>query len=157
MRKLALAIAIAAALLPAFAQQAPAETGPAIGDDPATILGLSVSEVLGRWGPPQSVFSVRGEEAWQDDVAFRYAEGFTLFLYGEKLWQLRLSAPYAGSAYGLFLGDSFDKAYSLLGEPHERSGDRLVYRMPYQGYPVRLRLDLTDGKLSDIYLYRADF
>jgi len=156
MRRLALAIAIAAALLPASAQ-APGGAPSAIGDDAASLLGLSIADVLGRWGAPQSVFSVRGEEAWQDDVAFRYAEGFTFFLYGERLWQLRLSAPYAGSAYGLFLGDSLDKACSLLGEPLERSADRLVYRMPYQGYPVRLRLDLTDGKLSDIYLYRADF
>jgi hypothetical protein len=156
MRKLAIVFALAAALLPSSAQ-ALLESRPLIGDDPAALLGLSVAEVLGRWGAPESAYAVRGEEAWQDDVAFRYADGYTLFLYGERLWQVRLAQPYAGSTYGLFLGDPIEKAYSLLGEPYERDGDTFVYRMPYQGYPVRLRLDLPDGKLSDIYVYRADF
>jgi len=140
---------------PAAASPAPARA--ILDDDPAAILGLAVPAAIVRYGPPDSVYAVRGDEPWQDDVAFRYASGFTLFMYGDRLWQLRLAAPYAGSIYGLFLGDPADKAYSLLGEPYERSELSLVYRMPYRGYPVRLRLDLVDGKLADIYVYRDDF
>lgn len=158
MRRLALSLALAACLAPALARgQVSAEASPLLDDDPASLLGLAVAEAIGRFGPPESVYAVRGAEEWQDDVAFRYQEGTTLFLYGDRLWQLRFAAPYAGSIYGLFLGDPADKAYSLLGEPYERGETSLVYRMPYQGYPVRLRLDLAEGKLADIYVYRADF
>ena len=143
---------------PSPAAASPAEAAPArLEDDPAPLLGLGLSEALARCGSPASVLPVRGEEAWQDDVAFRYREGYTLFIFGDRLWQLRFVPPYAGSVYGLFLGDPADKAYSLLGEPYERSADSLVYRMPFRGYPVRLRLDLRDGSISDIYVYRADF
>ncbi len=157
MRRLPLALALAAVLLgpasPALAQGSP----PLLEDDPAPLLGLAVAEAIERYGAPESVYAVRGGEAWQDDVAFRYRQGYTLFMFGDRLWQLRFVQPYAGSVYGLFVGDSADKAYSLLGEPYERGEATLVYRMPYRGYPVRLRLDLSDGKLSDIYVYRADF
>ena len=161
MRRTALVLALAAALLPAAPQAAPerpSSSAPSsIGADPAGLLGLGLPEAVGRLGLPESVYAVRGEEPWQDDVAFRYAEGFTLFLYDDRLWQLRFSAPYADPVYGLYVGDAADKAYSLMGEPYERGENELVYRMPYQGYPVRLRLDLKEGKLADIYLYRADF
>lgn len=152
MRRFALILALAIAFLPAFA-----EAQAIIEDDPAPLLGLALAEAVERCGPPSSVYPVRGDESWQDDVAFRYPQGYTLFIYGDRLWQLRFAAPYAGSVYGLFVGDTAEKACSLLGEPYERSEGTLVYRMPYRGYPVRLRLDLADGKLSDIYVYRADF
>jgi len=160
MRRVAFAIAFAIACNAVFAEAA--VSGPAVApilldDDPAPLLGLGLAEAVSLYGPPASVFAVRGEEAWQDDVAFRYAPGYTLFLYGDRLWQLRFAAPYAGSVYGLFVGDAADKACSLLGEPYERGNDFLVYRMPYRGYPVCLRLDLANGRLSDIYVYRADF
>jgi hypothetical protein len=162
MRRSVLAFAFAIAFNAAFAEAtALASIGASapilLEDDPAPLLGLALPEAIARYGPPATVFPVRGEEAWQDDVAFRYEPGYTLFLYGDRLWQLRFAAPYAGSVYGLFLGDEVDKACSLLGEPYERGEDFLVYRMPYRGYPVRLRLGFVDGKVSDIYVYRADF
>lgn len=163
MRRIALSLCFAtfvfcaaAQALGAVAVDSPVDST-AIDDDPAPLLGLSLADSLGRFGSPESVYAVRGAEAWQDDVAFRYAPGYTLFIYGDKLWQLRFASPYAGSVYGLFLGDSADKAYSLLGEPYERSDVTLVYRMPYRGYPVQLRLDLRERAIVDIYVYRADF
>jgi hypothetical protein len=147
----ALALALAA-LAPGLSADAP----PLLDDDPSAMLGLTVSEALSRLGPPSSVAAVRGDEAWQDDVAFVYAPGYTLFLYGDRLWQLRLAAPYAGSVYGLFLGDSAEKACSLLGQPFESGPEFLLYRMPYKAFPVRLRLVLAGGRVVDAYLYRAD-
>jgi hypothetical protein len=79
-----------------------------------------------------------------------------LFLYGDRLWQLRIARPYVGSIYGLFLGDPADKACSLLGQPFESGPDYLLYRMPYRAFPVRLRLVLSEGRVADAYLYRAD-
>ena len=144
---------------PASAAQAAAPVPAALllEDDPAPLLGLGLAEAIGRFGVPSSVYPFRGEEAWQDDVAFVYHAGITLFWYGDRLWQLRLAAPYAGSLYGLFIGDPADKAYSLLGEPFERPPESLVYRLPYRGYPVRLRLVVAEGRIADAYLYRADF
>jgi hypothetical protein len=126
-------------------------------DDPAPLLGLSLGESFARFGAPASVSAIRGDSAWQDDVAFVYEPGYTLFLYGDRLWQLRFAKPYAGSIYGLFLGDDSDKALSILGQPFESGPGYFVYRMPYKSYPVQLRLALQEDRIADVYLYRADF
>jgi hypothetical protein len=126
-------------------------------DDPAGLLGLGLGELLARFGAPSSVCAVRGEAAWQDDVAFVYPNGYSLFMYGDRIWQLRFTKPYPGSIYGLFIGDSSDKALSILGQPYESGPGFLLYRMPYKSYPVRLKLGLQDERIVDVYLYRADF
>ena len=147
----AIALALAAVSL-ALA----AEPTPVLDDDPSALLGLTLAESLSRLGPPSSVAAVRGDEAWQDDVAFLYAAGYTLFWYGDRLWQLRFAAPYAGSFYGLFLGDPAEKACSLLGQPYASGPDFLLYRMPGKAFPVRLRLVLSEGRVAAAYVYRAD-
>jgi hypothetical protein len=148
--------AAVALALAALALRLQAEAPPLLDDDPSALLGLTLADALSRLGPPASVAAVRGGEAWQDDVAFVYAPGYTLFWYGGRLWQLRFADPYAGSILGLFLGDSADKACSLLGQPYESGPDYLLYRMPYKAFPVRLRLILSRGRVADAYLYRAD-
>jgi hypothetical protein len=125
-------------------------------DDPSGLLGLDLDDVFARLGAPSSVAVVRGGEAWQADVAFVYAEGYTLLLYENRVWQIKLAKPYAGSIYGLFLGDSADKACSILGQPFETGTDYLVFRMPYKAFPVRLRLSLAEGNIVDVYIYRSD-
>jgi hypothetical protein len=157
----AFALAAMAAAQPAATQSqegiVEAQAPGILDDDPAPLLGLGLAESLARFGAPASVYAVRGDATWQDDVAFAYGPGYTLFLYGNKLWQLRFSKPYAGSIYGLFLGDDSAKALSILGQPFEASPGSLVYRMPYKSYPVKLRLALVDDRIVDAYLYRADF
>jgi hypothetical protein len=135
-----------------------AQTAPAyLPDDAAFFLGLGLSSALERCGTPTSVGVVRGEETWQDDVVFSYSAGYSLFWVGDKLWQIRFGKGYAGSVYGLFIGDKPEKVYSILGTPYYQGEGALVYRLPYRSYPVRLRLVVTDGAVSDFYLYRADF
>lgn len=126
-------------------------------DDPSPYLGLGLADIFSRFGVPSSVCAIRGDEAWQDDVAFVYGSGYSLFIYGDKVWQLRLTKPYAGSIYGIFIGDPSSKALSILGQPYEASPLALAYRMPYKSYPVKLRLVLQDDRIVDAYLYRADF
>lgn len=126
-------------------------------DDSASFLGLGLSSALERCGTPASVGVVRGEEAWQDDVVFSYSAGYSLFWVGDRLWQIRFGKGYAGSVYGLFIGDKPEKVYSILGTPYYQGDGALVYRLPYRSYPVRLRLVVTEGAVSDFYLYRADF
>ena len=126
-------------------------------DDPSALLGLSLGESFARFGAPSSVYALRGDESWQDDVAFAYGTGYTLFMYGDRLWQLRFTKPYAGSIFGLFIGDGSDKILSILGQPYENGPGFLVYRMPYKAYPVRLKLALQGERIVDAYLFRADF
>jgi hypothetical protein len=142
----------------------PSVSGKALGiaplvieNDPAPLLGYGLAEAISRFGSPSSVRSFRGEEVWQDDVAFIYQPGYTLFWFGDRLWQLRFTAPYAGTVYGLFIGDPSAKAYSTLGQPYETRGDALVYRLEYRGYPVRLNLVFAADRLTDVYVYRADY
>jgi hypothetical protein len=155
---IALSLAVA---VEAFAQSTSVGSASAapliLDDDPSPYLGLGLADLLSRFGVPSSVCAIRGDEAWQDDVAFVYASGYSLFVYGDKVWQLRLTKPYAGSIYGLFIGDLSSKALSILGQPYEASPNALAYRMPYKSYPVKLRLVLQDDRIIDAYLYRADF
>ncbi len=156
---LPLALIIALGIMVPLSAETPA--GPAapaiLSDDPADLLGLILGDCLSRFGAPASVCAIRGDAAWQDDVAFIYASGYTLFLYGDRLWQVRFTKPYLGSIHGLFLGDGSEKVISILGQPYESGSGFLVYRMPYRSYPVRLKLTLLEDHITDVYLYRADF
>lgn len=136
------------------AEHAPTVSVP---DDPSALLSLTLETAWNRFGPPKRMISVRGNEPWQDDVAFEYAGGVAIFWYREHLWQIRLSAGYSGSCFGIFLGDGPEKALSLLGQPERIQETYLEWRLPYQGYPVRLRALTRDGVISELYVYRSDF
>ena len=158
-RHLSLVFVFALSIMIHLGAETPAgATAPAIlSDDPADLLCLILGDCYSRFGAPASVCAIRGDAAWQDDVAFIYASGYTLFLYGDRLWQLRFTKPYLGSIYGFFLGDGSEKVISILGQPYENGSGFLLYRMPYKSYPVRLKLFLQEDRVSDVYLYRADF
>jgi len=145
----------------AVAQTPPPGEGPpapvAVPDDPSSLLSLTLDMAWSRFGSPRRLLSVRGDEPWQDDVAFEYAGGVSFFWYREHLWQIRLAGEYAGSCFGVFLGDSPEKALSLWGQPDSLKDAYLEWRLPYQGYPVRLRALTRDGVISEIYVYRSDF
>jgi hypothetical protein len=126
-------------------------------DDPSGLLGMGLAEAVATWGSPVAVSVVRGPDPWQDDVVFEYPQAFSLFLFGNRVWQIRFMSGYQGSIWGIFPGDDSDKIISLHGQPGLSSGDSLVYRLPWKGYPVHLRIVLTEGRASDFYLYRADF
>lgn len=136
---------------------APSSPSSILPDDPAPLLGLGLAESYARLGAPASVAAFRGAEAWQDDVVFSFGSGYSLFWFGDRLWQIRFGPGYPGTVYGLFLGDGADKVYSLLGAPFFEAEGSLVYRLPYRGYPVRLRVVVAEGRVADLYLYRADF
>jgi hypothetical protein len=126
-------------------------------DDPSSLLSLTLKDAWNRFGPPARLVAVRGDEPWQDDVAFEYQAGFSLFWYRERLWQIRLSKGYSGSCFGIFLGDTQDKALSLLGQPSKAPEGFMEWRLPYRGYPVHLRILTQGGVISEIYIYRSDF
>jgi hypothetical protein len=128
-----------------------------LAEEAVPLLGLDLAGAYARFGPPASVSTFRGPEPWQDDVVFSYQGGWSLFWAGDRVWQLRFGEGYAGPVFGLYLGDGADKAWALLGEPYWKDENSLVWRLPWDGYPVRLRAWLKEGRLVDLYLYRADF
>jgi hypothetical protein len=118
---------------------------------------MGLSDALARFGAPARVEVSRGAEAWQDDVVFVYGSGTGLYWATDRLWQIRFSPGYAGSVYGVFLGDAADKVVSTLGTPYYQDESNLVFRLPFRGYPVRLRVVVAGGAVKELYVYRADF
>lgn len=158
MKKNILLCLLALLAFSAFAQSGTLAAIPAIlPDDPTTYLGMGLAEAYERFGPPARVSSLRGEAAWQDDVVFSFGSAYALYWTGDRLWQLRFSSGYSGSVFGVFLGDGAEKVISLLGTPYFRGDSDLVFRLANRSYPVRLRVSLSGDKVSDIYVYRADY
>lgn len=151
---LVLALSLA---LPLGAQQGAGSPVLVLVDDPAPLLGMGLQEAWSFFGPPLKVSALRGDAAWQDDVVFSYAPGYSLSWAGDRLWQIRFGQGYAGSVYGVFIGDDAGKLVSLLGTPFFSSEASYVFRMAWKGYPVRMRAVIIQGKVSELFVYRADF
>jgi hypothetical protein len=126
-------------------------------NDPSALLGLTLETAFNRFGPPESVSVVRGLESWQDDAVFEYQGDYSLFWFRDRIWQVRFGKAYAGPILGLFMGDTQDKAVSLLGPADYSFPDSIAYDLKGAPFPVRARLYFTDGKLRDAYVYRSDF
>jgi len=120
-------------------------------EDPAQIVGLTLTELINRFGVPKQVYAVRGTAAWQDDVVFVYDAG-EFFIYGNRVWQLKLK-----SAYNVKQGDTKTTVTRTLGESRDYEGYTL-YQLPAKAWPMMLRINWdTSGKAAEIYIYRSDF
>jgi hypothetical protein len=126
-------------------------------NDPSTLLGLDLDTAFTRFGPPTSVSVVRGQEPWQDDAVVEFSGGYSFFWFRDRIWQVRFGKTYAGSIHGLFMGDTQEKALSLLGPADYSFSDSIAYDLKSASFPVRARFYFTDGKLRDAYIYRSDF
>jgi len=141
-------------------QSDPAMTAPdsAVPEDPAVLLGLDPAQAIARFGPPSSVFAVRGTEAWQDDVVFDYGNGFSLFLFMDRVWQVRIAEPYARPVLGFIVGSTKERAASALGAPAMELAGSCEWVLPGEAWPVRLRgIVDASGAIHELYVYRADF
>jgi hypothetical protein len=143
-----------AMLLLLVAASAPGQTVEAV--DLPELVGLTLAEALERLGAPAEVSTVRGEEAWQDDVVFFYPRHLYLFWYQNRVWQARLDDRYEGRFLGLGMGASRAEVLAALGSPMKELEGSLVYQLEDRGYPVRLRLYFEEERLVDAYCYRAD-
>ncbi len=159
-RTAAFLLAACALFLPLSAQNSPVPNLPshsALPDDPSALLGYGLAQALAERGPPSAVSVFRGPEPWQDDVVFQYEGGYSFFWFENHLWQIRFVAGYPGSVLGLFVGDGADKVVSLMGQPYHSGADSLQFRLPWKGYPVQLRVMLREDRVSEMYIFRADF
>ena len=114
-------------------------------------IGMRLPDLVERLGLPQSVYSSRGREPWQDDVVFVYREA-EFFIFRDRVWQLSLK-----SAYGVTVGDPKPAVVLALGEELIDEGDCVLFPLPPVGWPLMFRANLSAaGRVSAIYIYRPD-
>lgn len=110
-----------------------------------------------RFGAPARVFAVRGAEAWQDDVVFDYGN-FGLFLFSDRVWQVRIGADYTRPVLGFSVGAGLERIQAALGLPTSTGPGSWEWELPGNAWPVRLRAKVDEtGAVNEIYMYRADF
>jgi hypothetical protein len=132
--------------------------------DPESLIGATLEELLSRAGTPQSVYAVRGLEAWQDDVVFVYPS-LDVYLFKDRVWQV---SPQ--EAYRVKTGDTRAAAEAALGQdftqiPGPGEGEyALVYVFQDRPWPLALRVNFRKGidglradTVSALYIYRSDF
>jgi len=119
--------------------------------DPASLIGMTLSDLLKNYGAPKNVYAVRGIEAWQDDVVFVY-DNIEFYIFGNRVWQLKVR-----SAYNVKDGDSRAVVGRVIGEGRNFEGYTL-YQLPGKAWPLTLRInwDLS-GRAAGLYIYRSDF
>jgi len=130
---------------PSFPQEA-------AGTDPLSFVGMTLTDLIGRFGTPAAVFAARGNEPWQDDVIFQYA-GRDFYIYRDRVWQVKLV-----SAFGVSNGDTKTSALAVLGNMAQNRGDHALLPLTGANWPLMLRVNFYEtGFVSAIYIYRSDF
>jgi hypothetical protein len=132
-----------------FAQGEPSPQ--AVVQDPAVLIGNTLTELINRYGVPKQVYAVRGVASWQDDVVFVYDSG-EFYIFGNRVWQLKFR-----SAYNIKDGDSKAVVNRVMGEGRDFEGYTL-YQLPGKVWPIMLRVNWdAAGRAAGIYIYRSDF
>jgi hypothetical protein len=122
------------------------------GEEPFGLIGLTLAETLSRFGPPKSVYPVRGREEWQDEVVFEY-EDRDIYVYRDRIWQLGLK-----TAYGLTLGDPRRLVLLVLGEDARIFPGYVLAPLSQGSWPLSLRVNLdSQDRISGLFIYRSDF
>jgi hypothetical protein len=119
--------------------------------EPETLIGLTLEGIYGRFGIPQEVYAVRGQEAWQDDVVLVYPQG-DFYVFRDRVWQMGLSG-----ARGIRVGDSREAAALALGETAREGEGCFILPIPDRPWPMALRVNIVSGQVSGIFVYRSDF
>jgi hypothetical protein len=129
-----------------------AQTVPEADDTvPVSFIGLSLNELIARYGAPLLVRAERGEETWQDDVVFTYKMG-DLYVYRDHVWAVSVK-----SAYRVSMGDTKASALLALGGAAKDMGNGISCPLMGMDWPLMLRCDVDkNGKISSIFIYRSD-
>ncbi|MCL1812583.1 MAG: hypothetical protein FWG29_03570 [Treponema sp.] len=119
--------------------------------DPASLIGMTLPDLIKNYGVPKNVYAVRGVEVWQDDVVFVY-DRIEFFIYGNRVWQVKVR-----SAYNIKNGDNRTAVGRVMGEGRNFEGYTL-YQLPGKAWPLMLRINWdTSGRAEGLYIYRSDF
>ena len=116
------------------------------------MIGIYLDELILRFGPPRSVYAVRGLEEWQDDVVFVYDHG-DYYIYKDRVWQLGLK-----EAWGIRAGDSRSVVSLRLGSNAQSRGDSVFLFLDEGNWPLMFRCDFDqNGRVLVLFFYRTDF
>jgi hypothetical protein len=119
--------------------------------DPSVLVGVTLTDLVNRYGVPKQVYAVRGVSPWQDDVVFVYDTG-EFYIFGNRVWQLKLRA-----AYDIKEGDTKAAVTRVMGEGRPMEGYTL-FQLPSKVWPIMLRVNWDNsGRAAGIYIYRSDF
>lgn len=124
---------------------------------PEQCIGFTLRECYDTYGAPREVFSMRGETVDKDVVVFYYDQAFYFYWYDNRVWQVRCDERYEGDVFGITIGDRRWDVIEELGQPMKREGVASIYSIDDRGYPLHMALYYEQGKVVDIYIYRADF
>ena len=136
---------------PLYAQERPLNTGLNTEEENAFI-GLTISDVIERYGPPRSVSSARGIELWQDDVVFHYT-GVDFYIFRDRIWQVKFV-----TTRGISNGDRKEAVLLSLGSAAQDWGDYILLPVLGANWQLIIRINFSDtGLVNAIFLYRPDF
>jgi hypothetical protein len=120
-------------------------------DNHIKMVGLTVGELFSKFGAPQKVYPVRGQELWQDDVVFVYKD-FDCYVFEDHVWQVGVK-----TAFGVKLGDTRADTKEILDGHIYDFDDCLLLRLPAKGWEMMLRLNFDEAeKVRAIFIYRSD-
>jgi len=135
-----------------ISQTAPGSNSQDLMQDPSWLVGATLQSIITQFGSPLAVYAVRGQEPWQDDVVFSY-DGIDLYWYQNRVWQVAVT-----QGYGIKKGDPKETVLSVLGEPLIQQDAFLVFRLPSRGWPLRLRVQLSEtNTVGGLFVYRPDY
>jgi hypothetical protein len=120
--------------------------------DAASFIGLSIENLIGRFGVPRSVYAVRGSAEWQDDVVFVY-DSMDCYVFKDRVWQVGLK-----SWRRIKIGDSKPAVVLELGDSAMDEGSRVRLPLPGTGWPLELQVNMDgSGFVAGIFVSRSDF
>jgi hypothetical protein len=129
--------------------------------NPSNLIGLTLAQLYERYGAPSSVYALRGDEPWQDDVVLVYDTAISpvneYFVYQDRVWQVGVP-----SWAEIRVGDRSEALVLMLGEVLEESateaGTRAyIYKLEGYSWPLSVRFAIDEeGLVSGIYVYRSD-
>ncbi|GMO28138.1 MAG: hypothetical protein Pg6A_15940 [Termitinemataceae bacterium] len=136
---------------PLFAQEPQVETISSV-TELSSLIGISIHELITRFGPPSTVYPVRGEAVWQDDVVFAYKD-VDFYLVKDRVWQLRVQ-----SANGIRTGDAKTAITMTHGANITDKGNRIIVAVRGFAMPLEYHYYLdSHGRVQSIYLCRSDY
>jgi len=124
--------------------------------EPVSYIGLTLTELITNFGIPDSVYSSRGPEVWQDDVVFKYG-ATDFYIVKDRVWQIAVR-----EAFLIRAGDPFTAVFLSFGEPVASGPDYAVFtlerrNLPGQLWPLAIRFNFdAAGRIAMIYIYRSD-
>ena len=128
------------------------------------LLGFTPTEVFDVFGAPAEVYSLRNSEPGFDNVVFFYDSFLYVYLYENRVWQVRVDERHVFDGpfeFGMRKDDFTDVFGDPILENDEELGGIAYHSLIYQWYPgtwpVRLRAVFVEHELMDLYFYRGDF